>query len=101
MTVEIISGSISTKVWDKTGIEISAPRYAVKHISTVRHDSLFWVSMDLTGYVWQLVTCPAADAFNTFKTKSNCTLLTTEYIFTVFDFNQIKYCNELLVLVLA
>ena len=31
------------------------------------------------------------------KTKSNFTLSTTEYIFTVFDFNQIKYCNELLV----
>ena len=31
------------------------------------------------------------------KTKSNFTLWTTEYIFIVFDFNQIKYCNELLV----
>ena len=31
------------------------------------------------------------------KVKSNFTLWTTEYIFTVFDFNQIKYCNELLV----
>ena len=31
------------------------------------------------------------------KTKSNFTLWTTEYIFTGFDFNQIKYCNEFLV----
>ena len=31
------------------------------------------------------------------KTKSNFTLWTTEYIFTVFDFNQIEYCNVLLV----
>ena len=31
-------------------------------------------------------------------TKSNFTLWTTDYIFTVFFiFNQIKYCNELLV----
>ena len=30
------------------------------------------------------------------KAKSNFTLCTTEYIFSVFDFNQIKYCNELL-----
>ena len=38
---------------------------------------------------------------NIFKTKSKLTLITTEYIFTVFDFNQIKYCNELLVPALA
>ena len=31
------------------------------------------------------------------KTKSYFTLWTTEYIFIVFDLNQIKYCNELLV----
>ena len=31
------------------------------------------------------------------KTKSNFTLSPTEYIFTVFYFDQIKYCNELLV----
>ena len=35
------------------------------------------------------------------KAKSNFTLWTTEYIFTVFYFNQIKYCNELLVPALA
>ena len=37
------------------------------------------------------------DILNILKTKSNFTLSTTEYIFTVFDFDQIKYCNELLV----
>ena len=31
------------------------------------------------------------------KAKSNFTLWTIEYIFTVFELNQIKYCNELLV----
>ena len=31
------------------------------------------------------------------KAKSNFTLWTTEYIFTVFNFNQIKYCNKLVV----
>ena len=35
--------------------------------------------------------------WNILKAKSNCTLWTIEYIFTVFEFNQIKYCNELLV----
>ena len=31
------------------------------------------------------------------ETLSNFTLLTTEYIFTVFDFNQLKCCNKLLI----
>ena len=31
------------------------------------------------------------------KAKSNFTLWTIEYIFTVFELNQIKYCNKLLV----
>ena len=31
------------------------------------------------------------------KAKSNSTLWTIEYIFTAFDFSQIKYCNVLLV----
>ena len=31
------------------------------------------------------------------KAKSNFTIWTIEYIFTAFEFNQIKYCNELLV----
>ena len=35
--------------------------------------------------------------YHILKTKSNFTLPTTEYIFTVFDFTQIEYCNELLV----
>ena len=38
-----------------------------------------------------------AIAYNILKAKSNFTLWTIEYIFTVFEFNQIKYCNELLV----
>ena len=35
--------------------------------------------------------------YNILKAKSNFTLWTIEYIFTAFEVNQIKYCNELLV----
>ena len=37
MTVEIISWSISTKVWDRTGIELATPGSAVRHASVARH----------------------------------------------------------------
>ena len=37
MTVEIISRSISTKVWDWTGIELATPGSAVRHPSVARH----------------------------------------------------------------
>ena len=37
MTVEIISWSISTKVWERTGIELATPGYAVRHASVARH----------------------------------------------------------------
>ena len=37
MTVEIISQSISTKVWDRTGIELATPGSDVKHASVARH----------------------------------------------------------------
>ena len=37
MTVEIISLSISKKVWDRVQIELATPGSAVRHISTVRH----------------------------------------------------------------
>ena len=37
MTVEIISWSISTKVWGRTGIELATPGYAVGHASVARH----------------------------------------------------------------
>ena len=37
MTVEIISGSISTKVWDRAGIELATPGSAVRHASVARH----------------------------------------------------------------
>ena len=36
MTVEIISWSISTKVWDGAGIELATPGYAVRHASVAR-----------------------------------------------------------------
>ena len=37
MTVEIISLSISTKVWDQAGIELATPGSAVRHASVARH----------------------------------------------------------------
>ena len=37
MTVEIISWSISTKVWDRAGIELATPGSAVRHASVARH----------------------------------------------------------------
>ena len=37
MTVEIISRSISTKVWDRGGIELATPGIAVRHASVARH----------------------------------------------------------------
>ena len=37
MTVEIISLSISTKVWDRAGVELATPGSAVRHASVARH----------------------------------------------------------------
>ena len=37
MTVEIISWSISAKVWDRAGIELATPGMAARHASVVRH----------------------------------------------------------------
>ena len=37
MTVEIISGSISKKVWYRAGIELGTPGSAVRHASVARH----------------------------------------------------------------
>ena len=37
MTVEIISWSISTKVWDRAGIKLVTPGIAVRHASVARH----------------------------------------------------------------
>ena len=36
-TVEIISWSISTKVWDRAGIKLAIPESAVRHASVARH----------------------------------------------------------------
>ena len=37
MTVEIISSSISMKVWDPAGIELATPGSAVRYASVARH----------------------------------------------------------------
>ena len=50
MTVEIISWSISTKVWDRAGIELATPGSAVSFASVTRHvtdcatrPGMFWL----------------------------------------------------------
>ena len=42
--VEIISRSISTKVWDRAGIKLMTPGFAARHVSAARHvtDSAMW-----------------------------------------------------------
>ena len=37
MTVEIISRSISMKVWDRSGIKLITPGSVVRHVSAARH----------------------------------------------------------------
>ena len=37
MTVEIISLSISTTVWDRIGVKFTTPGSAVRHLSAARH----------------------------------------------------------------
>ena len=37
MAIEVISLSISTKVWDQAGIELVTSGYAVRHNSAARH----------------------------------------------------------------
>ena len=37
MTVEIISQSISTKIWDRTLLELATPGSAVRHASVARY----------------------------------------------------------------
>ena len=37
MEIEIISQSISRKVWDQARIKLATPGSAVKHVSAVRH----------------------------------------------------------------
>ena len=39
MTVEIISKSISTKVWDRAGIELATPVSAVRFAPVARHST--------------------------------------------------------------
>ena len=37
MTIDIISWSISTKVWDRARIKLVTPGSAVRHVSVARH----------------------------------------------------------------
>ena len=47
MTVEIISRSISMKVWDRAGIELTTPGSAVRCASVFRHLTDWATKMDL------------------------------------------------------
>ena len=44
MAVDIISRSISTKVWGQAGIELTTPGSAIRHVSAVRQvtDCAMW-----------------------------------------------------------
>ena len=88
MTVETISWPISRKVSDQAGVKLPTPGSAVGLTTD-------WTSGPSTvHFVFKGVT---GQNFNMLKTKSNFTLWTSEYIFTVFYFNQIRYWNEWLV----
>ena len=56
MTVEIISWSISTKVWDRAGIELATPGSAVSFASVTRHVTdgrllvLIWIQTVFKAY---------------------------------------------------
>ena len=57
MTVEIISWSISTKVWDRAGIELATPGSAVRLASVARHvtdwDQLVLkIDLRMAVFVW-------------------------------------------------
>ena len=41
MTVEIISWSISTKIWDRAGIKLATPGFAVRLTSVARHQTRY------------------------------------------------------------
>ena len=51
MTIEIISWSISTKVWDRAGIELATPGSAVRLASVARHVT-DCATRPGTGYNW-------------------------------------------------
>ena len=53
MTVEIISWSISTKVWDRSGIELRTPRFAVRHTSVARHVTDCPTRPGVSFFVWK------------------------------------------------
>ena len=57
MTVEIISWSISTKVWDRAGIELATPGSAVRLASVARHvtDCATQPGKEKSGFIYNLV----------------------------------------------
>ena len=58
MTVEIISRSISTKVWDWAGIKLTTPGSAVRHASVARHitDCAKWPGDVCFSHLLQIFT---------------------------------------------
>ena len=69
MTVEIISWSISTKVWYRNGIELATPGSAVRHASVARH-------------VTDCATRPGDISMSLYK-QGHCLLLKKVWIYSV------------------
>ena len=64
MTVEIISWSISTKVWDRARIKLATPRYTVTHATVARHvtDCAMWhVMLCYDKSPWKYGTGPGSN----------------------------------------
>ena len=94
MTVEIISWSISTTVWDRAGIELATPGSAVRHASVARHvtdcatrPGLYTCSKLSTNEFLLSSACYPATIFWSWKMYSAfyiCCIQSTLFILTLF-----------------
>ena len=78
MTVEIISWSISTKVWDRAGVELATPGSAVSFASVTRH----------------VTDCATRPGIFSLKRYYTCILFFKKGLFLVFIIEEI--CSECL-----
>ena len=78
---------------------LGAKWYSWSHIFNILKNEivLFWHTRSFIFLVIGIDSFDKKHLENILKAKTKFTLWTIEYIFTVFEFNQIKYCNELLV----
>ena len=103
MTVEIISWSISTKVWDRAGIELATPGSEVRLTSVARHVTdcatlsefesgmrLAWslVKVRSLSYMERLIMDCFSPTFPSFLSEHKTVYKTWKSTFYLFDFNQ-------------